>query len=344
MNFFPLKVIGGYAKLLAEVDQIPLIISLNITDLCNARCGFCDIWKRKQKNNLPFEDVKRIIIEGRKIGGCFFNFTGGEPLLRKDLLEMLKFAKKLKVYTSIITNGFLLKHKMDEIGKYVDGIMISLDFPDERQDRFRRIPGLFKNVMEGIEKSKHYTKNICLLCTIMSENIDDLKKLVDLAERLEIKVSFQTLMYIENTRYKKLEIKDIEKYEKVIDELISLKKKGKPIVNSLPYLKAIKDFKPFKCKTGWSSFEIGPKGNFYIFCPKNPVNVKIKNRSLKEIWYSEEMKKFRMTTIKCKPLKGKCYGAGCILEQSILLTKPQNVFERAYYDLRYAPYLLKSKK
>ena len=88
----------------------PILANYYVTYRCNARCSFCDIWRAKkyrQIEDAQLQDVKNNLSALKKLGVRFVDFTGGEPLLHRQLPEMLDYGKGLGLRTSITTNGIL---------------------------------------------------------------------------------------------------------------------------------------------------------------------------------------------------------------------------------------------
>src|SRR4030043_251529 len=107
--------------------RVPLFCGHKLTYNCNLRCKMCPFWKRSSKD-FDLEREKAILRQIYDSGVCGIAFEGGEPLLRKDLVEILAFSRSLPLHTSLITNGTLLESKIDEIAEYFDGVVyVSLD-------------------------------------------------------------------------------------------------------------------------------------------------------------------------------------------------------------------------
>jgi MoaA/NifB/PqqE/SkfB family radical SAM enzyme len=93
--------------------RVPLFCGHKLTYNCNLKCKMCPFWKRKS-NDSSSEREKAILRQIYNSGACGIAFEGGEPLLRKDLMEILAFSRSLPLHTSLITNGTLLESKIDE--------------------------------------------------------------------------------------------------------------------------------------------------------------------------------------------------------------------------------------
>ena len=102
-------------------------LTFEIAQNCNMDCEFCFSFWREEKNELNTNQVKEIIELMRKRGLEAINFTGGEPLLRPDISELLKYSKGLGLTTILSTNGILLKKRIEEIADDVDFIGLPLD-------------------------------------------------------------------------------------------------------------------------------------------------------------------------------------------------------------------------
>jgi MoaA/NifB/PqqE/SkfB family radical SAM enzyme len=90
-------------------------------------CGFCFSYWREGLKELSTKEAKTIIKFLKEQGLEAINFTGGEPLLRKDIVELIKYSKKLGLSTILTTNGILLKEKIGALAKYLDFIGLPLD-------------------------------------------------------------------------------------------------------------------------------------------------------------------------------------------------------------------------
>ena len=120
----------------------PLVISFEVTASCNAHCLHCDKGGiiKDEKQMSPSEILERY----RELRPVVVQVSGGEPLLRKDLLEIVRAIKEPNgtPYLILVTNGHRLNKglymKLRQAG--VDQFSVSLDFPDERHDRFRSPP------------------------------------------------------------------------------------------------------------------------------------------------------------------------------------------------------------
>jgi len=112
---------------------------LNITDNCNMACIMCNEWKENKKDALNTNDWCNVLSQLKRMGVRDVTFAGGEPLLRKDLADMLCYAADLKIRTHLITSGYLLnQEKMDHfIDAGLKSISISIDGVNQKYELIR---------------------------------------------------------------------------------------------------------------------------------------------------------------------------------------------------------------
>lgn len=130
-------------------------LRISLTDNCNLRCIYCTPEKlsQKKKEKLLFEDLQKIIRVAKDIGIKKIRLTGGEPLFRKDLCEIIKEIKKNEIdEIYITTNGILLEEKIKDLKEAgLMGINVSLDTLDENIFNEITRGGDIKKVIEGIK-------------------------------------------------------------------------------------------------------------------------------------------------------------------------------------------------
>ena len=151
----------------------PVLCNYYITYRCNARCSYCDIWKKKRFQDsvdCSLEDVAQNLPQLKKIGIKFIDFTGGEPLLHPQLPEMLKLAKQLRFYPSVTTNCLRYPERAEELKGLVHLLHFSLDSMDEEQHDRLRGKGSFVSVMESIEFARSLGEKPDLLFTATRSN------------------------------------------------------------------------------------------------------------------------------------------------------------------------------
>jgi len=129
------------------MTQKPICIALEVTHNCTANCRHCDKGPRVEDNAVGAEEYRRIC---NALSPSVIQIAGGEPLKRDDLAEIVRALHRPKKppFLALVSNASLLtKDKYLELRDAgIQQFSISLDFPDDRHDSFRRIPGLFKHL------------------------------------------------------------------------------------------------------------------------------------------------------------------------------------------------------
>ncbi len=113
-------------------------LTFEISTNCNMDCGFCFSDWRNQTDKVNTKDAKKIIVRMKESGLKAINFTGGEPLLRKDLPELINFSKELDLTTILTTNGILLEKKINQFDKSIDFIGLPIDSSEEKVHNLMR--------------------------------------------------------------------------------------------------------------------------------------------------------------------------------------------------------------
>jgi len=165
----------------------PVRVGCEITSACNARCMHCYASFSPDSDELTTEEWKRIIdqLHGLHVFGV--SFTGGEPLLRSDVEDIVLYAHEKGMRATLATNGSLLtKERIERLKKAgIDAIMLSLDgATPEVHDRFRGIDGLFEKVISTIEYLVKEGIDIGILTTISRLNIQEIPAIMGLVDKL----------------------------------------------------------------------------------------------------------------------------------------------------------------
>jgi len=269
------------AILKAKIFNIrtPLALSINLTSRCNQRCLYCGVWEN-QIPELTTDDLKSMILSFKNLGTRYISFTGGEPLLRDDIEELINFVIDQKLYLNVSSNGQLVPEKIHSLKK-IDELRLSLDGPLAIHDKLRG-KGSFLKTMEAVKAAKQLNIKVTMQCVISNQNLNAMDHILRQASEAEVKVYFQPatehLLWITKNNG---EIPSIDKYREVITLLIDAKKNGKPVKNSLSCLKHLYHWpnrKKIKCVAGLLCCEALPNGAL-ITCFRMQKN-KILHRQL----------------------------------------------------------------
>lgn len=217
-------------------DKRPVVV-WNVTRRCNLKCVHCYAHAEDKSfaNELSTAQGRDLIDDLTGFGAPVLLFSGGEPLVRKDLPELADYAVKKGMRAVISTNGTLITptvaRTLKEIGLSYVGI--SLDGMQEINDRFRGVNGAFAAALAGILNCQTAGIKVGLRFTINKFNINEIPAIFDLLEEMDIpRVCFYHLVYA--GRGSKLVADDLTHEETrravdlIIDRTRQLHEKGKP--------------------------------------------------------------------------------------------------------------------
>jgi radical SAM family uncharacterized protein len=252
-----------YRSFISNIFDVraPMFFGHKLTYNCNLRCKMCPFWKRSSQDS-SLEQEKAILEQVYNSGACGIAFEGGEPLLRKDLVEILAFSRSLPLHTSLITNGTLLESRIDEISNYINGVVyVSLDGLEKTHDAIRGVNGCFKKAVQGITAAAQKVP-VTINTTIMAENLSEIEGMVKLAKELNVRISVAVAHEYCNAKASAPAAKEIGD---IAGKLIAMKKNGYPLKNSISYFKVMSKQKNWKCKP-WSMINVGPDGKLVLPC------------------------------------------------------------------------------
>lgn len=182
-----------------SADKKPVVV-WNVTRRCNLRCVHCysQSEDRNYGGELSFAEGKALIDDLAEFGSPVILFSGGEPLIRPDILDLIRYATEKGLRAVVSTNGTLITEKvaaqLKEIGLSYVGI--SLDGLEEVHDAFRGFRGTFARAMKAIKNCQDVGLKVGLRFTINKRNFQDIEGIFDLVEEKKIpRICFYHLVY-----------------------------------------------------------------------------------------------------------------------------------------------------
>ena len=255
-----LRGIGYYLR--CKIRKSPILLNIEFTKLCNAKCFFCHCWQVESPNEL--QDYGPVVKRFRPV---VCSVSGGEPLLRKNYAELLTGIRPWCHYLNIITNGARLTEEvareLRRVG--VDHISISLDYNSSKHDEVRKIEGLYNHISTLVPKltAKGYSININTI--IMESNLKDVLELAEKSREWGAGFGVSSFCSLKANEESEMVHKDrLQEVRNLIQELKGIKKKYKHLKSSDYYLDQIPDY--FKkgwiggCKAGHTFIQITPDG------------------------------------------------------------------------------------
>jgi MoaA/NifB/PqqE/SkfB family radical SAM enzyme len=270
--------LAKYAWLNAR--RMPVLVHFEVTLRCNARCGFCDYWKTdpsaRQHELDSYADAAR-----------FFNpmlvtFTGGEPLLRRDLETLVSAvagAIRLK-YIIVLTHGGMLSveraRSLWDAG--VNQFNISLDYVDGRHDAARGIPGLTQRILAAVQGMRASgIDGIRFNTVIKRDNLDQIMPIVRLATELGCGVNLSVYTDAKNGNREHLIGADEQpRLDALVAELLRFKRGRRGVITSSDYYleqlpRYVRGEMTEPCRSGIRTVHLNPAGHVKR-CPDFPTD------------------------------------------------------------------------
>ena len=276
-----------------KVRRRPIVLSHAVNARCNLKCTFCNQWQNSGAvPDMPFEDVCRVIDMAADFGILMYNAWSAEPLLRKDLPEIMAYARSKGLGTMMITNGKLLKKRCGDLAD-VDYVSVSFDGPTACE-KLRGISA--DEIIEGISclKEQNTLRHPILInCVLSPMNLDEAEDVVRLARELDVKVAFEPVQQLSGTDdltaggllFDQENGAQHRKFVSLIDRLIAMKAAGYPIIHSKTYLKRLRDDRPqIRCHIDQSILAIDHAGDLYNCRVHDRPLGNVLETSLSDVW------------------------------------------------------------
>ena len=181
-------------------DKKPVVV-WNMTQRCNLKCVHCyahAVEPSNHKDPISTDQAKAIIDDLAQFGAPVMLFSGGEPLVREDLVELAKYATSKGMRAVISTNGTLITktkaRELKEVGLSYVGI--SLDGAETVHDQFRGVSGSYRQALKGVENCQAEGLKVGLRFTINKRNAAEIPHLFSLIEAMNVpRICFYHLVY-----------------------------------------------------------------------------------------------------------------------------------------------------
>lgn len=306
-----------------------LALHFELTNNCNLRCKHCYNIKYLESNNneLSTDEIKKIISEAEKIGCRDMGFSGGEPFMREDFLEILEYSKRYPIH--VLTNGLLLNKEMIEKINNIKDLLIEFRISIDGLDSHKKLRGVeYALVLNNVKELLKNGYVVTINTMITNDNIYELKKMYELFK--DIKIDRWRLDFIfnaGNASVNNINYVGDEKFFGNIKELIETYIKERPgfemdinkifrsaFLNNFKSIRYNLDTKPCEYQ---GSLTIRPNGNV-SFCPSMEHTYgNLLKDGIEHIVNTEKWKSF--SNIKVKDLPSKCInckyldycGGGC---------------------------------
>src|SRR5690606_849869 len=287
----------------------PVLCNYYLTYRCNAKCSFCDIWE-KPSPYVTLENVEHNLKDLKRLGVKIIDFTGGEPLLHRQLPEILDLAKKLGFVTTVTTNTLLYPKHAESLKGKVDMLHFSLDDPDPELHNLSRGVEIFPFFEQSIEIAKQLGERPDIIFTVFDHNIDKIDKVY------KEYILPNQLMLILNPVFEYADIGEELSHDSVEKLKAWAGKKGVYLNTALLDLRANSgnQIEDPVCKAGSSTVVISPENELILPCYHLGLSNRAINNQLYDLWQSKEVQ----DEIKMEGRYEKCQGCtiNCYMQPS----------------------------
>jgi MoaA/NifB/PqqE/SkfB family radical SAM enzyme len=258
----------------------PILVHFEVTLRCNAHCSFCDYWKTDQRARAS--ELSSFADAARFFNPMLVTFTGGEPLLRRDLEDLVAaVAHSIRLkYITLITHGAMLSperaRSLWDAG--VNQFNVSFDYLDGRHDQARGIPGLTAKLLDVLPRLREIgIDNVRFNTVIRNDNLDQIMPIVLRAASFGFGVNLSVYTDTKNGNRQFLLGSDSERQlDELVTELLAYKRRRRGVItNSDYYLEQIPRYARGEmrepCRSGIRTIHIDPIGNVKR-CPDFPTD------------------------------------------------------------------------
>ena len=295
---------------------VPLVMSWNVTRECNMKCNHCYInaTEGKLQNELTTQEGKKLIDQISEVSHPLLILSGGEPLMRSDIFELIEYGSSKGLKMGLGSNGSLIDdqvaRKLKDAGIATVSISIDSNIP-KQHDEFRGIEDAWEKTVYACKTLRKNNVLVQVNTTLTHENYDQVDDIMTLAEEIGVE-NFHLFFLVPTGRATKLTDISPQKYEDMITKTFA--KVSKHTLNVRPscapqFMRIARgmglDMRQWirGCIAGMYYCRIYPNGDVTP-CPYLPIKLgNVREQSFKDIWFNSPVLK-SLRNPDC--LKGKC--------------------------------------
>ncbi|HEV7718245.1 MAG TPA: pyrroloquinoline quinone biosynthesis protein PqqE [Arsenicitalea sp.] len=264
-----LAVMHSRGSTVAEAFGIPLAVLLELTHRCPLQCPYCSNPVEMERSNaeLTTDEWKKVLTELAEIGVLQVHFSGGEPTVRKDLVELVRHASDVGLYSNLITSAVLLTREKLAALAEAGLCHVQISFQGAEPELANRVAG-FKNSHAKKREAAIWTRELGLPLTVNAvmhrQNLHQIAEIIDLAVELDAdRIEIANVQYygwaLKNRAALMPTLEQIEESSRIVEEA-AIRLKG---ILAIDYV--VPDYyaiRPKKCMGGWGRqfFNITPSG------------------------------------------------------------------------------------
>jgi len=255
----------------ADGDPVLVSASFAVTNRCNLRCSYCNT-PFLDPTDLPLSSIELLFERLFSFGARRLGLAGGEPLVRRDLGDIVAMAKRKRFYVTLNSNLSLYDSHRGAL-KDVDLFFTSLD-GDRAAHEVARGKGSYEKVLESIREIAAEGRPVVAICVVTRHNLDAIDHLLAEAERGGFRVHFQP--QCTGTEIVRGDIAPdltTERLQLFFRTVLEHKIRGRPVASSRPYLEALSAWDDFRrvalfdpsvrCAASRGFLYVDPQGKAY---------------------------------------------------------------------------------
>jgi MoaA/NifB/PqqE/SkfB family radical SAM enzyme len=289
-----------------------------LTRKCNYRCRGCIVWQEQDERELPTSEIKRGLDILKELGVIEIVLSGGNPLLREDIDEIIDYASRFFV-TTVYDNGSLASQKIDALRK-ADFVAVSIDSLDPRKnDYIRGVPGALKKAVKAVEELHRDGICVGVAPTISQLNLYEIRDITNYFLQRGIPVWYSLYSFDPSEEADHLFkigkqndeflITDRKAMVDLCDFLTALKKRHSRILITDKTLEAVRmlyseNRRTWRCLALQNFLMVDHLGNVSGCHVRGPVAL---IRDLPNLWYSEKFNSLRQDYTNCTRCTYLCY-------------------------------------
>nr|WP_221627117.1 radical SAM protein [Pontibacter sp. Tf4] len=266
----------------------PVLCNYYVTYRCNAKCSFCDIWE-KPSPYITIDDVAQNLRDLKKLGVQVIDFTGGEPLLHRQIDEMLGLAHDMGFITTLTTNAMLYPKLAQHLKGKVDMLHFSLDSAHKQTHDAGRGVACYDFVMESIKVAKALGERPDILFTVFKHNLHELEEVYRTITQPN------KLVLILNPAFEYNGVETGERLTEAELEYLSAFGKRKGVYLNDGFIQLRKDggnhISDPVCKAATTTIVISPENELVLPCYHLGAKTYPINGNLQQLYYSPEVEK-----------------------------------------------------
>jgi MoaA/NifB/PqqE/SkfB family radical SAM enzyme len=289
-----------------------------LTRRCNYRCKGCNVWQEQDAKELSTDQIKKGLDTLRELGVVEVTLSGGNPLLREDIDEIIEYASKYFI-TTVYDNGSMAAQKIDALRR-ADFVAISIDSLNPRKnDYIKGVPGAWKKAMQTVEKLREAGVCVGVTPTISQLNLYEIVEVTKYFLKKKVLVWYSLYSYDSSDDASQLFkigkqndeflITDKEGMINLCDNLMALKRKTSKILMTDKILEAVKTLysenrRTWRCRALENFLivdHLGRVAGCHVHDPVVPVY------DLTKVWNSEKFDCLRKNYSNCTRCTYICY-------------------------------------